>query len=84
MGGQQSNNEMTAQLELFNELLTDVLEYINLYFALSPVSINKTEMLTVRFFCNPLLVTENLWAFSPYISEILHSSKKDAGAGPET
>ena len=38
---QQSNHEVTAQLEHFYELLTVLLEYIDLYYAFLQVSTNK-------------------------------------------
>ena len=45
---QQSNSEMTAQFEYFYELLTVLLEYIDLYSYFWHASINKMEILALK------------------------------------
>jgi len=44
----KSNNEVTAQLEYFYELLVLLLEYIDLYSHFLKISNNKMETLTLK------------------------------------
>jgi len=90
---QHSNNEVTTQ---FYELLTVLLEYINLYSHFLQVSINKMEILTLKQLGLACLLKPNTCFWNPAISKFwcrhfphvflkFHIfQKKDAGGGPET
>ena len=93
---QQSNNELTTQLEYFCDLLTVLLEYIDRTMHSAhflQAFTDKIQIMTLRF--SILVAAQYLFLESRFFKKLMRAfyscryinftfSKKDAGGGPET